>query len=521
MGSALIIGAGMGGITLAARLARRGVDVTVLEKNSGPGGRVAQLKRDGFTFDMGPTLLLMPWLFRDTYRALGYDFDARIALKRIEPNYRFFFHDQTVMDSSSDLVKLGEHMERIEPGSSDRLMHFMDVSARHYRLSLKHMVDRNFYNLRQFLALKNLPLLARLHTYQSHAAFTSKHFATPKLHAAFSYQNMYMGLSSWDAPATYSFLQYLELAEGIWMPKGGYYTIVEDLVRIAEDLGATFQYDAEVDRIAHARDRVTGVTLRDGRSIGADTVIVNADLPYAYRTLLDEGRTWRRLKNQRYTNSCFMYYWGVKDADLSPLTHHNAFLGEHIMKECADTIFKDYGVPEEPSFYVNIPSRTDPAMVPGNAADAGGGSVPDGRATDAGAVGAAPNDAAALTVLVPVGYIDEKHPQNWEAEMDRVREFVFDRMAAVGADVRGKVLFEKTIGPEDYRSVWNLARGAAFGLGHKLTQMGYLRPHNRHKRLGNLYFVGASTHPGTGVPLVMVSAKLVEERMVHDRMIEG
>lgn len=494
----------MGGITLAARLARRGLDVTVVEKNPAPGGRVARLRRDGFTFDMGPTLLLMPWEFRRTYAELGYSFEERVPLKRIDPHYRFYFHDNSTMDSTPDIVALGARMEEMEPGSTERLMHFMEVSGRHYRLSLKHMVGRNFYSLPEFLSPKNLPLLWKLHTYQSHASFTERHFHDPRLQAAFSYQNMYMGLSAWDAPATYSFLQYIELAEGIWIPEGGYYAIAEDLTAIGSELGVRWMFDTEVKRIETAdddgppdrprergvRNGVRGVRLADGSLLEADLVVTNADLPYAYQTLLDDQPTWRQLRKQRFTNSCFMFYWGVDGADLSPLAHHTAFLSDHVMKESFDEIFRDFGVPAEPSFYVNIPSRTDPGM--------------------------APAGADAMTILVPIGYIDEDHPQDWEAEQARVREYVLSRLASVGADVRGHIRFEETLTPEKYRTEWNLARGAAFGFGHRLRQMGYLRPHNRHRKYDNLYFVGAGTHPGTGVPLVMISARLVEERLVHD-----
>ncbi len=494
MPSAVVIGAGVGGIAVAARLAQRGWSVQVFEKNNAPGGRMARLQGDGFTFDMGPTLFLMPHVFAATYAELGERLEDHLDLVRLDPTYRVHFHDGSRLDLTADLIRLRQQLEAMEPGAFGALLQFLDEGHQHYALSLRHFVQRNFRSLLEYFAPANLPLLFRLKALQQHYAYVSRHFRDPRLRAAFSFQNVYLGTSPFEAMATYSLLQYTELCEGVWFPRGGMYRVVESLTAIAQQKGAQFHFAAPVARIEvdEASRRAVGVTLDSGDTVRADVVIANADLPYVYQRLLPPSSYAQRVMRRRFTSSALMFYWGVRGGPIPQLLHHNVFLADHDYRRSFTRIFEDFTLPDAPSFYVCAPTRTDTSFAP--------------PAHDN------------LMVLVPVGCLDDAHPQDWPALQARARQAVLDRLSRIGiTDLAERIVFERQLGPLDYRAHLNLARGAAFGLSHDFMQVGYLRPANRHARYANLYFVGASTHPGTGVPIVLIGARLVEERILAEQ----
>jgi phytoene desaturase len=224
----LVIGAGLGGIATAARLARAGFNVQVLEKNGTPGGRCGQLVRDGHRFDTGATLFLMPEVFAQTYTALGERMEDHLKLCRIDPGYQIHFEDGTVLTSTSDLNALQEQVEAMEPGSFRSLLRFLAEGDQSYHLSLQHFVGRNFYHARDYFSLQNLPLLFKLKPLIKHYHNLGRYFHEPHLKAAFSLQSVYLGMSPFDAPATYSLVQYTELAHGVWLPVGGMYRIIDN-----------------------------------------------------------------------------------------------------------------------------------------------------------------------------------------------------------------------------------------------------------------------------------------------------
>jgi phytoene desaturase len=492
MQSVVVIGSGIGGIAIAGRLAKNGFNVTVFEKNSTPGGRFNKIERDGFHFDTGPTLFLMPEIFAETYSALGERMEDHLDLIRIDPTYRVHLHDKTTIDLTADLNDMRMQLDAIESGSFEAYLRFLSEGYRHYYLSLKHFVGRNFITPFEFFSPKNIPLMFSLKALTTHYKNVSKYFNDPRLRAVFSFQNMYLGLSPYEALATYSLLQYTELAEGVWYPKGGMYKTVETLAKIAEGLGVNFRYNTPISKIDVEGSKVSGIILADGESLKADIVIANADLPYVYSKLLPDNATSKKLEKKKYTSSALMFYWSIKGERSSKLLHHNVFLADHRYKESFTNIFDDLTLPEEPSFYVCAPTRTDPSFAP-----------PDGDS---------------LLVLVPVGHINDKNPQDWDSIKQHAREFVLLKLAELGIEnLTSKIIFEETIGPLDYLNSMNLAKGSAFGLSHNFAQVGYLRPHNRHSRYKNLYFVGSSTHPGTGVPIVLISARLVAERILSEK----
>ncbi len=488
--TAIVIGAGIGGIATAARLAKNGYEVTVLEKESTPGGRCNQIIRDGHRFDIGPTLFLMPEIWEETFAALGEKMSDHLELIRIDPTYKVHLDDGLQLELTSNLGEMKTQLEKVEKSAFTGFLNYIAEGNKHYKMSVEKFVGRNFYNIFEYFSLGNLPLLFQLKALKKHYANTSRFFKDERLKAAFTFQNMYLGLSPYDAPATYSLLQYTELAEGVWYPKGGMYAGIQALVNIAEKLGVKFIYSTPVKKMKEEKGKIKTVITEDSREFTADIFVGNADLPYIYKELLPANKEARKLENKLYTCSTIMFYWGL-DKEYRQIGHHNVFLGGDYQASF-DQIFNDHTLPEVPSFYVHAPARTDKT--------------------------AAPNGQETLYVLVPVGHLDARSKQDWEALVKRARETVFTRLAQeMGADdLREHIKFEIMYQPKTWKERFNLEKGAAFGLSHNFWQVGYLRPQNRHKQYKNLYFAGASTHPGTGLQIVLLSARLTTERILKD-----
>ena len=492
MPSAIIIGAGIGGLTAGARLARAGYRVTVLEKAAVPGGRAGVITHGGYRFDTGPTLFLMPEVFAETFAALGERMEDHLNLQRVDPVYRLHFHDGSRLDLTGHLPHLREQLEAMEPGSFNAFLRFLAEGERNYRLSLSHFVGRNFYNLAEYFSLGNLPLLFQLKALLKHADNTGRFFRDPRLRAAFSFQNMYLGLSPYDAPATYSLLQYTELADGVYFPEGGLYRVIERLAAIAEAQGVRFLYNTPVKEIVVEGNRAAGVRLADGKTLKADLVLANADLPYVYRTLLGEPHP--RAERLSYSCSAFLMYLGVR-RQYPGLPHHTLVVPPDLRGACGD-IFTHHRVPPAPPYYICNSSKTDPSL--------------------------APPGCENLYVLVPVPSQAPGREIDWAAEGPRLEGEMLLRLERFGLPgLRKHLVTGRTFTPADFAGSFSATRGEAFGLAHGLDQVGYLRPHNRHPKYRNLYFVGQSTHPGCGIPMVLISARLVSERMAEEQGIVG
>ncbi len=487
--SVLVIGAGIGGIATAARLARHGYKVTVVEKCEQAGGRCGHMVKNGYHFDTGATLFLMPDLYAQTFANLGERMEDHLDLHRVDPSYYIHFYDGTSLALTSDLNAMQAQLESVEPGSFGAHLRYLNEAYLHYQLSLSNLVKRDFRSLLEFISLKNLLLLFRLKALVNHYSHVSKYFNDPRLKIAYTFQNLYMGLSPFEAPAIYSLLQYAEFAEGIWFPLGGMYRIIEALTGIAEKWGVQFIYNCSVDKIIVDDHKATGVTLVNGRHISADIIVANADLPYVYRCLLPDDGTAGKLEHKKYGCSALVFYWGL-DKQYPQLGAHNLFISG-VDRQSFDPIFNGLTLPDTPNFYVHAPGRVDPSL--------------------------APERGDTLMVAIPVGHINETSPQDWNTIHGQARKFVLQRLRRVGiSDLEEHIQFEKSSTPHDWQRRYNLLKGSTHGLSHNLTQMGYLRPRNQHKRYRNLYFVGASTHPGTGLPTVLVSAHLVTERIFEE-----
>lgn len=489
----IVIGAGAGGLSAAIHLARKGCRVTVVEKNDQPGGRCARIVRDGHVFDIGPTLFVMPKLYEQEFAALGESMHDLLDLQRVDPTYHLVFDDGQQLELTAEFERMRQQLESFEPGSFDAFQRYIEEGSAHYDLAMDRIVRRNFRSVTEFITPSNVAAFLRLRALTPHYRHMRSFFDEPRLKAAFTFQDMYMGLSPFQAPATFSMLQFTELAHGVWYPRGGMYAVVEALVRLAERAGVEFVYDAPVARIPIRDSRADGVALADRTTLEADVVVANADLPYVYRELLPNDGSARRLNRKKFSCSTINFLWAT-DRPYPQVQPHTLFLSDRY-RENFDTIQSEPTMGAEPSVYVHAPARLDSAMAP-----------PGGDT---------------LVAIVPVGHIQPEWDQDWDDLKRRARNAVLLRLGSLGVtDIDEHLKFEICYTPEDWRDRYNLVRGSTHGLAHSLLQMGYFRPHNRHDRYRNLYFAGASTHPGTGFPTAIVSGRLVAERVMED-MAEG
>ncbi len=484
--SVSVVGAGIGGLTAATHLARAGLHVTVLEKNAHPGGRCDRFSRDGHHFDTGPTLFVMPLLYEAEFSALGASMRERLDLQRVDPSYHLVFDDGSRLGLTSDTNSMREQLEAIQPGSYQGFQRYMREGEEHYRLALEKLVRRDFRKITDFFDIRNAPLAFRLRPFINHYRHMSAFFDEPRLKNAFTFQDMYMGLSPFEAPATFSMMPYSELAHGVWYPKGGMYRIAETLADLARAAGVEFRFDSAVERIDVNAHRARGVLFADGSRMDADVVLANADLPYVYQDLLPKDGKVKELSRMQFSCSVISFFWGV-DKQYEALGPHTLFLADDY-RENFDSIIRDRSLAAHSSVYVHAPARLDPSM------------APPGQDT--------------LTVTVPVGHMGNNGEQDWGELRAEARRQVFRRLKSLGiTDLEAHIKFEEAIVPTSWAKRYNLVKGATHGLSHRLTQMAYFRPSNRHSKYQNMYFVGASTHPGTGIPTAMVSGRLVSERI--------
>ena len=488
--SVVIIGAGIGGICAATHLASHGLHVTVVEKNPNPGGRCDWIEREGHHFDTGPTLLVMPRVYEAEFAALGTPMSNLLNLQQVDPTYRLVFDDGSQLALTSDMQSMRDQLESIEAGAYQGFMRYHEEGERHYRVGMEKLVNRDFRRFSEFFSLGNIPLLFQLKPLVKHYANMAAYFKNPRLKAAFTFQDVYMGLSPFEGPATFSLMQYTELAHGVWYPKGGMYSIVDALMALAREAGVEFAFDTTAEGINVNSSRVKDVTLEHNLKMGADVFLANADLPYVYQSLLPMDGLAEKLSRKHYSCSVISFFWGV-DKPYETLGPHTLFLADDYRANF-DSIIRDLDLPANPSLYVHAPTRLDPSM------------TPPGEDT--------------LIAIVPVGHLSENGEQDWDNLTDQARAHVFRRLRTLGiTDLESHIKFETSFTPLSWRKRYNLVNGSTHGLSHNLTQLGYFRPSNRHPRLRNLYFVGASTHPGTGIPTSMISARLVAKRIMDEQ----
>jgi phytoene desaturase len=485
----LIIGAGMGGLVAAAHLARQGFLVTVLERNDEPGGRCYQLEREGHRFDTGPTLLVMPKLYEAEFNALGSSMRKTLDLIPVDPTYHLHFDDGSQLALTADQVRMKTQLEAIAPGSFVSYQRYIKEAGRHYDVGVPNFVGNDFRRAWDFFNPHMLQVMMQVHPFALHYSHMRHFFDEPRLKAAFTFQDVYMGLSPYEAPATFSLMAYTELAHGVFYPRGGMGKIVEAVAELARQAGVEFKFDAEVVKILTAGDKASGVLLLDGEVLMADLILANADLPYVYEKLLPSSHQARVLSGKRYSCSTLSFFWGV-DKVYEQLPPHTLFLSKDYRANF-DAITRTQDVPKNSSLYVHAPARLDPAMAPA------------GQDT--------------LIAILPIGHLLPQE-QDWPAVRDEARRQVFSRLKTLGIDdLERHIKFESYYNPLSWRKRYNLAKGATHGLSHNLLQLAWFRPGNRHDEYRNLYFAGASTRPGTGLPTAMVSGRLAAQRIIDEQ----
>lgn len=487
----VIVGGGIGGLCTAARLLKEGYDVRLIEKEPIVGGRTHRMSQDGYTFDMGPTLLMMTDVLYDTFAYCGKNLDDYMELIQLEPNYQVAFADKRRITVSSNLPKLAAELAKFDPRAPEQFYKYFSDVAEMYRISRGSFIDKNFDKLSDFINPKAGTELLKKRGLSKLYSFVSRYFKDEHLRQLFSFQSMYLGVSPYDAPAIYSVVSYMETGLGIWYPKGGMYSLSQGLEKLVKDLGGIVSTSTAVKQVAISNQRATGVELENGEKINADIVVANADLVYSHLKLID--RKFRpsmpdsKLQSYRQASSAILFYWGVED-DCRGMLHHNVYLSRDF-KGNLDEIFYKEKMPTDPSFYTYIPTKTDPSL--------------------------APKGKQVFYVLVPVPNLNAK--LDWDKEIARLRQKVLSRLKSeFKLDIESKIETENIFTPRDFEQKFNLHTGSAFGLSHNFFQSGYFRPHNKSRDINNLYFVGASTYPGGGIPMVTLSAKLVTERILND-----
>eukprot|EP00884_Botryococcus_braunii_P007059 jgi/Botrbrau1/16354/Bobra.178_1s0007.1 len=492
--SIVVVGGGIGGLSAAGRLSRAGLPVTVFEQNTTIGGR-AQSENYGWRFDTGPSLLLMPSVYRETFKAIGCHMDDHVTLKRVDPAYRVFFQDNGFIDITYDVQSMVQQLQAMEPGAGGAYIDLLAAAQGALDLGFDAFVARDIEGLADLARLPALlPQLSRtslLDLLAPHASRVAARFRDPRLRALFTFQDLYVGLTPYTAPAVFSLLLATEVAQGVWYPIGGFGKVRDSLAEAVSSSGAHIRCGAEVQEINCSLGRVTGVTLTSGEHVPADIVLANRDLPAAYELVRGPYAEQQRdkLAKKRYSAGVISFYWSL-DRTFPHLQHHNIFLSGDYEKSWQRAI-SGSSLPERPNFYVHCPARTDPSVCPA--------------------------DCDSVMILLPVANLQETAASEYEALVQLGRERIVKafREAGVG-DVLPHIVEETVRTPGDWQDLYSLQYGAAFGLDHGLDQLSIFRPSNKDNKVKGLYFVGASTRPGNGVPLVMLGAAQVADRILRD-----
>ena len=491
-GEAIIIGAGLGGLSAAIHLRLAGWDVTMFEANDRVGGRANRIELDGFKFDTGPTLLNYPWVFEDLFRAAGRELKDYVTLLPVDPSVSFRWPDGTRFMLSSNLQKLLDECERVEPGSRPSVIAFLRDAAVKYRLSFDKLIPRNEDNPIKWIGALKLSEIAKLSLWRSLDGELRRFFKGRYIREALGSYGMYLGGSPYDLPGLFSILAYGELAYGLWLPKGGVYALVEGIERLARELGVQILTGRRVKQIVVKGRHVAGVETADGRFHQCSTVVSNVDLPTTNAELLGDHSSTRangaRAKTSRVkmTPGVMTFYWGIR-GKAPKIGHHTIFLPDEF-SSAFDDLFSFKRIPRQLPFYVAAPSETDSDL--------------------------APEGDTVMFALAPTPLLSAMPEIDWPAAIKDVRKRIFERLWLHNIDLDpDRILVEEVFTPAEWRRRFGLYDGSAFGAAHTLFQVGPFRSRNYSSEIDGLYYAGASATPGTGMPMVTLSGKLTAQRI--------
>lgn len=485
--SVLIIGAGPGGLASAVALAKD-FEVTVLEKNAYPGGRMGRIEEDGYAFDTGPSILQYPRALREVFAQGGAKLDDYVNLLPVEPYTYLKFWDGSELTLTQELDELNRSLEAMSPGLSQRFARWVREHKEKHEVAYDTFIASPADSaLAYFNPIKTAPA-AKFAPWQTLHQCLMGYFEDERLTYALSYPAKYLGLHPTNCSSVFSVISYLEYAFGVWHPEGGFRALADGMMQCAQDLGARFELGQAVDRILIDDGVARGVKLLDGRILLADHVICNADFAWANQALIDER--WRkkytneRLHSMKYSCSAFMMYLGLDKR--YELPHHSIYLSEHV-RRTEQRFLEDAELDLiDPPFYVSNPCATE------------GSSAPEGHST--------------LYVLVPCpnGF----HYVDWLGDTQKMRALMLDRLALLGFDdVKDHIKFERIYTTKTWQHDYNVFQGAVFNLSHNWSQIGPLRPHCKSEDIDGLYWVGGGTHPGSGLVTIFESAKIAADAL--------
>lgn len=471
-------------------LVKAGLEVTVLEKQPRVGGRTSVIEGDGYRFDLGPTFFLYPQILQEIFQEAGRDLYAEVPMKKLDPQYRLIFGAGGELLCSSDIERMVAAIATLAAADAPQFRRFMTDN----RLKLEKftpVLQSPFSGWKELLRPRMLALLPRLKPWKSLHAELSGYFRDPRLQLAFTFQSKYLGMSPFHCPSLFSILSFLEYEHGVWHPIGGCNALTRGMARVAAELGATVRLDEPVEQILFEGRRAVGVRTTRGE-LRADAVVVNADFGHAMTTLVPDHlrRRWTDevIARKRFSCSTFMLYLGV-EGHFDQLAHHNIYVAKEYRRNL-DEIERQHVLSEDPSFYVENPTRTDATM--------------------------APPGHSALYVLLPVTH---QHPNvDWNTERARYREVALRQLPKIGlpTDLEKRIRFERVVTPAEWESKLDIYRGATFNLAHNFAQMLHLRPQNRFEEFHRMYLVGGGTHPGSGLPVIFESARISTRLLLED-----
>jgi len=488
----IVIGSGFGGLGAAIRLAAQGYTVELFEKRDKLGGRAYVYEQDGFKFDGGPTIITAPFMFDDLWETAGKKREDYFEMVPCDPFYRIFDHKGQKFDYNDNPEFIYSEIEKWNPEDVENYKRFMGTTKAIFQKGFVELADKPFLKFTDML--KVAPDLIKMESYKSVYRYASQFIQDDFLRRCFSFHPLLVGGNPFDAPSIYAMIHYLEREWGVHYAMGGTGAIVLAMEKLFRELGGTIHLNAEVDQIlVDDHRRITGIQLAGGDKVHADAVVSNADVAFTYMNLIDKKYrrkyTDRRLKNMKYSMSLFVIYFGTKRRYTdTKLAHHNIILSERYRGLIKD-IFRTKTVSNDFSLYLHMPTITDPSI------------APDGHES--------------FYVLSPVPHLESG--TDWTIEAPRYRDAIMQFLEDnYLPDLQANLVTEHTIDPLHFQNVLNSYQGAAFSFEPILMQSAWFRPHNRSEDFENLYFVGAGTHPGGGLPGVLSSSIIAQDLILQD-----
>ncbi len=485
-GRVVVVGAGLGGLATAIRLAAEGHQVTVLEREDVPGGRAGRFSDAGFTFDTGPTVLTMPALVADLFALHGEDMADHLRISRLDPAYRASFHDGSVVRIRGSVEAMREEVRDLAgPAEADRFVAFADHLKRLYEAEYDTFIDANFASPLALARPSKILPVVKLGGFRRVANLVGDFLTDWRLQRLFTFQSMYAGMSPYEALGVYAVIAYMDAIAGVYFPEGGIHAVSQALADLATRHGVDIRYGTTVAEVTGSGRRASGVRTVEGERFDADVVVLNPDLPVAYRDLLPPKATPWRIPRLRYSPSCVVVHLGL-DRRLLDADHHNIHFAEDFQGSFDDILAGR--LQRDPSWFLTVPTLGEPAMAP-----------------DGGEV---------AFVLVPAPNLDGD-PISWESQGPRELAAAIERMeAAKYGPVGDSVITSRVVTPQDWADM-GMAAGTPFAASHHFIQTGPFRPANVAPKVDGVVFVGSSTTPGVGVPMVLVSGRLAAERVAE------